>query len=371
MKNKAIKSLGFLTVASLISTSALAQVTVSGYVEAGFLTGNNQGARTANSQGVGGETVITVMGKGKLSNGWEYMAYQNLDSDEATNGRNVANASPMTTRAIEISPSKDFKLFYSFDGVYGGEIARTAVPTVTERVADMTGATGISEFIDVTSGGHSFGFDVLNAGPAGRFSVAYNPNLDSNVQSSSDRISSGTGQTANSAAASGYSVGYSVQPGPVKVALGYTKIDQQHASAAKDATSRTGGVTYIGSGFAAGVQRTKNDGTKTASLTTLNMEDTVDTAAFSFAANKEITVGGSYSKMGRTVVGQTAGPDLKVLQAVIAYNLGPVVASISYEDSRNLPMAGTSLDALTTSKNMVTASGIDSTLTKLKVKANF
>jgi hypothetical protein len=365
MKNKAIKSLGFLTMASLISTSALAQVTVSGYVESAFLTGSNQGARTANSQGIGGETVITVTGKGKLTNGWEYMAYQNLDSDEAGNGRNAANASPMTTRAIELSPNKDFKLFYSFDGVYGGEIARTAVPTVTERVADLTGATGISEFIDVTSGGHVFGFDVLNVGPAGRLSIAYNPNLDANVQSSSDRISSGTLQTASNAAASGYSVGYSVQPGPVKVALGITKIDQQHAATAKDATSKTLGVTYIADAFAIGAQRTKNDGTKAALLTTANLEDTVDTVALSFAANKEITIGGSYSKMERKLVGFTSGPDLKVYQAVIAYNLGPVVASISYEDGKNLP------GALTTAANQVTVSGVDATTTKLKVKANF
>jgi hypothetical protein len=362
MTNKAIKSLGFLTVASLISTSALAQVTVSGYVEAGFLTGNNIGGRTASSSGLGGETVITVMGKGKLNNGWEYMAYQNLDSDEAGNGRNAANASPMTTRAIELSPNKDFKLFYSFDGVYGGEIARTAVPTVTERVGDMTGASGISEFIDVTSGGHAFGFEVLNVGPAGRLSVAYNSNLDANVQSSSDRIQSGTLQTVGTTAASGYSVGYSVQPGPVKIALGYTKIDQQHSLTAQDATSKTLGITYVGDGYAIGAQRTKNDGTKAALTTGANIEDTVDTVAFSFAANKEITIGGSYSTMERIGAAITKGPDEKVYQAVVAYNLGPVVASISYEDAKNAPAVGT---------NQATTSGVDAQTTKLKVKANF
>ena len=362
MKNKAIKSLGFLTVASLISTSALAQVTVSGYVEAGFLTGNNNGNRTANSQGIGGESVVTITGKGNLTNGWTYMAYQNLDSDEAGNGRNTANASPMTTRAIELSPNKDFKLFYTFDGVYGGEIARTAVPTVTERVADMTGATGISEFIDVTSGGHAFGFDVLNIGPAGRLSVAYNPNLSSNVQSSSDRISSGTLQTQTASPASGYSIGYSVTPGPIKVALGFTKMDQQHAATAVDGTSKTLGVTYTGSGYAIGAQRTKNDGTKAAIVAADNIEDSIDTVAASFAANKEITLGASYSKMERKRVATATGPDLKVMQAVIAYNLGPVVASISYEDAKNAPAFGT---------DQVTTSGIDAQTTKIKVKANF
>jgi hypothetical protein len=362
MKNKAIKSLGFLTVASLISTSALAQVTVSGYVEAGFLTGNNTGGRTASSQGVGGESVVTITGKGNLTNGWTYSAFQNLDSDEAGNGRNTANNSPMTTRAIELSPSKDYKLFYTYDGVYGGEIARTAVPTVTERVGDMTGASGISEFIDVTSGTHAFGFEVLNAGPAGRLSVAYAPSLDANVQSSSDRISSATLQTNATLAASGYSVGYSVTPGPVKVALGLTKIDQQHSTTAKDATSKTLGVTYTGSEFAIGAQRTANNGTKAALLAAANIEDTIDTVAASFKANKEVTLGLSYSEMERKGAAITKGPDLKVTQAVIAYNLGPVVASIAFEDAKNAPAIGT---------NQATTSGQDAQTTKIKVKANF
>jgi len=363
MKNKAIKSLGVLTIASLISTSALAQVTVSGYVEAGFLNGNSTGSRLlASSQGFGGESVVTITGKGNLTNGWTYMAYQTLDSDEAGNGRNTANASPMTTRAIEISPNKDIKLFYTFDGVYGGEIARTAVPTVTERVADMTGATGLAEFIDVTSGGHAVGFEVLNLGTNGRLSIAYNPNLDGNVQSSSDRLQSGTLQTVETNASSGYSIGYSVQPGPVKVALGYTRIDQMQNATAQDATSKTLGVTYIGSDFAIGAQRTKNDGTKAALLQNANVNDTVDTIAGTFAANKEITLGATYTRMERKGVAITSGPDLKVMQAVVAYNLGPVVASIAYEDAKNEPSAGT---------GTATASGADSQITKIKVKANF
>jgi hypothetical protein len=268
----------------------------------------------------------------------------------------------MTTRAITLSPNKDFTLFYTYDGVYGGEIARTAVPTVTERVGDMTGASGISEFIDVTSGTHAFGFEVLNAGPAGRLSFAYAPSLDAVAQSSSDRISSGTLQTNATAAASGYSIGYSVTPGPIKIALGLTKLDQQHDTTAKDGTSKTLGVTYLGNGYAIGAQRTKNDGTKAAILADVNIEDTIDTVAASFAANKEITLGASYSKMERKKINTTTGPDLKVMQAVIAYNLGPVVASIAYEDAKNAPAIGT---------NSMTTSGVDATTTKIKVKANF
>ena len=361
MINRAIKSIGALTLASLMTTTSFSQVTVSGYTEVGFLTGGTSGTlSTVNSKGLGAETVITIAGKGNLTNGWTYSAYQNLDSDDDKNGRNTANVGPMTTRAIEISPSKDFKFFYTFDGVYGGEIARTAVPTVTERVADLTGNASISEFIDVTSGTHAVGFDALNLGPAGRLSVAYASNLDSMPQATSDRSYSGTGQINYVNPASGYSIGYTVTPGPIKIAAGVTKIDQKQAANAQDATSKTLGVQYNGSGFAVGAQRTKNEGGKGATTTVTTFDDQIDTFAASFAVNKEITIGGAYSKMERTGAAiTTPGPDLKVYQAVIAYNLGPVVASVAYEDAKNRALA------------TGTVNGLDATTTKIKVKANF
>ena len=364
MKNKIAKSLGMLTLASLMTTTAFSQVTISGYAEAGFITGSNKagtgGTAASTSKGLGTETVITFAAKGKLTNGWEYSAYQNIDSDETLNGKDLGTANPMTTRAIELSPSADFKLFYTYDGVYGGEIARTSVPTVTERVADQTGASGLSEFIDVTSGGHAVGFDVLNIGPKGRLSLAYNPNLDAFAYQSSDRLYAGTNQTG-SHTASGYSIGYSVAPGPIKVAAGYTKIDQYHAANAQDPTSKTLGVTFTEGPFAIGAQRTKNEGIKKALATTATFDDKVDTVAFAFAANKEITLGLDYSKMERSGTAiTTKGPDTKVYHAVIAYNLGPVVVSAMYEDAKDKANA-----------NLATINGQDSALAKIKVKANF
>ena len=368
MKNKIVKSAGVLAIASLMTTTAFSQITISGYAEAGFLTGKT-GSNTlvrGSTKGLGGETVVTVAGKGSLTNGWTYSAFQNFDSDDSLNGRDTAGtttqiASVMTTRAININPTKDINLFYTYDGVYGGEIARTAVPVVTERPVDLTGASGLSEFIDVTSGTHAVGLELLNVGPAGRLSVAYAPNLDAGTTSSSDRVYSGTGQTGTAGStASGYSVGYVVQPGPVRIALGVTKIDQKQSATAQDADSKTAGIQYIGSCYAVGIQRTKNDSLKTAN-TTVGLKDEVDTIAGTFALTKEITAGAAYSKMDRTITGVASGPESKVIQATIAYNLGPVVASISYEDAKD-QKAGTA---------SVTASGMDTTITKIKVKANF
>ena len=359
MKNKIAKTIGVLGLASLMSTTAHAQLTISGYAEAGFTTGSTKGALGhVNSKNLGGETVITIAGKGKLANGWEYSAYQNIDSDDNADGRvsttSTNDSTPLTTRAIVLSPNSTLSLFYTYDGVYGGEIARTAVPTVTERVGDMTGASTITEFIDVTGASHAIGFDLNNVGPKGRLSVAYNPNLDTRPTSSSDRVSPQT------STATGYSIGYSVSPGPVTIRAGVTKIDQKHAATAKDADSKTLGVTFAQAPFAIGVQRTKNDGTKANLLTTANFEDEIDTVSATFAASKELTIGATYSEMERTGANVTTkGPDLKVTQLVVAYNLGPVVISGAYEDAKN--------KAFTTG----TVDGVDATTAKIKVKANF
>ena len=357
---KVVKAIGVLSVASLMSTSAFSQISISGYAEVGFITGSTDGTRsTALSKTLGGESVITVAGKGSLNNGWTYSAYQNIDSDEVNNGREIGNVNPMTTRAIVLSPNANFNLFYTYDGVYGGEIARTAVPVLTERVVDLTGATTLAEFIDVTSGTHAIGFDVLNVGPAGRLSVAYAPNLDATQSQSSDRPYAGTAQTGMNTA-SGYSIGYSVTPGPIKIAAGYTKIDAKQAATAVDPTSRTLGVTYTAADFAVGAQRTQNsDGRKIAG--TVDFDDKVDTFSANFKATKDITLGATYSKMEREVIAVAKGPETKVMTVGVAYNLGPVVASIQYEDAKDKNGAA----------NAVSVSGLDHKLTKIKVKANF
>ena len=357
MKNKVTKTLIGATIASLMSTTAFSQVTVTGYVEMGMIKGSTTGIAST-SQGLGGESAVIITGKGKLANGMEYMAYQTFDSDDHENQRAAGAIQPMTTRAITIDPVKDVSLFYTYDGVYGGEIARTAIPVATERPVDFTGATTLREFIDVTSGGHAIGFDVRNLGPNARLSVAYNPNFDSLPTASSDRVVNNN----VSGPASGYSVGYVASQGPVRIAAGITKIDQKHATNAQDVDSKTLGLTFSQAPFAVGAQRTRNEGLKIATLSTANIKDEVDSFSATYAISKELTFGVMYSEMERTGTGLTAGPDLKVTQVAAAYNLGPVVASLGYEKADNKVSA---------SNTSNTASTNEHTLTKFKVKANF
>lgn len=361
MKNKVLKAIGALSVASLMSTSAFSQITISGYAEVGFITGNDEGTRgLSSSKNLGSEFLVQVAGKGKMTNGWEFSGYQNFDTDEVGNGIDTANSSPMTTRALELSPSKDVKLFYTYDGVYGGEIARTALPVVTERPVDLTGASTLAEFIDVTSGGHAVGFDILNVGPAGRFSFAYSPNMAATQSQSSDRLYGATNYAGGINIVSGYSVGYAVTPGPIRIAAGYTKLKNDATAANVDPKSATLGLQYTAAPLAVGIQRTKNDdGRKIAGA--VNFDDVVDTVSASYAINKEVTLGAMYSRMERDVMNEAVDGKTKVIQLVAAYNLGPVVASIAYEDAKDKNRAA----------NERALDGLDHTLTKIKVKANF
>ena len=126
MKNKKIISLLASTaIATVVSTSAYSQISITGYVETSYMTGSAEVGNVATngivntSKQLGKETLIRVASKGKMSNGMDYSVYQEFESDESAR---------MHARGIEIVPNAALALGYSFDGVKGSEIARTATP---------------------------------------------------------------------------------------------------------------------------------------------------------------------------------------------------------------------------------------------------
>lgn len=347
MKSKKLKLVAVTTAAALLSTTAYSQVTISGYLETTFITGS-QSTNNANgpTKTLGTENQIKFSVAGKTSNGWAYSGYQTIETDESTSG--------FIDRMIEIKPSNDIALYYSFDAVKGSEIARTLTPYVTERHTDVTGLSSINDLVDVTSGNHALGFEVLNLGPSGTFSYAYTPNLDSVSQTGSDRIIA----TTNSR--SGWSAGYKVTPVTgLTIGAGLTKIDNKTATAVEDATAKSLGFTYAQAPFAIGYQRVLNEGTKTGTTTTI--EDKIDILSATFAASKEISIGLGYMKNQRTRDGVTAADDTKSKLAAIAYNLGPVVLSLNYEQDTDTA----------SSASAAPTNGRDFTITKAKIKVNY
>jgi hypothetical protein len=345
-KTKIVKLLAATAMATVLSNAAHSQVTVSGYVETTFMNGGFDGAinSPAGTRSLGSESLIKIASKGKMSNGMGYEAFQELESDEAF---------AFHQRYIGISPSSDVTLFYSFDGQKGSEISGRITPFVTERNADITGQSGIPEYIDITSSQNFVGFDVMNVGPAGQLSFAFNPNMAGTSNSGSDRLLPAT------KVQQGYSVGYRVTPvAGLTIGAGLTKIDADRADF-QDANAKTLGFSYASAPFAIGAQRINQEGLKTSQAAT--QKDEINVISATYAASKEITVGGSYAKNERTLAGVKAADETKSYNVAVAYNLGPVVASLNYENSYDTPASGT----------VAPTSGRDVSITKLKVKANY
>lgn len=352
MTNKKIIGL-FATTALFASLSSVAnsQVTISGYVEASYMTGNSKtvsGSTGINqTKQLGNETLIRVASKGKLSNGMEYNVFQEFESDEAATQN-------MHQRGIEITPMAGINVGYSFDQVRGSEIARTATPYVTSRHTDVTGITGITEPLDVTSSEHAIYLDIVNKlGANSQLSFAYAPNLDSASNNGSDRFISTTNTN------SGYGIGYKITPiTGLTASVGITRIDQNTVGHL-DVDMKTAGFTYANGPFAVGAQRYKQEGLKTTQAATHKDETTLISATF--AATKELSFGVGLAEQERTLAGVKGTVDTKSKLFSIGYNLGPVALSYDFEQNENIPVSATT----------AAISGRDSDTHKVRVRAAF
>ena len=344
-KNKIVSLLTAAAMTTSLTNVAHSQTTFSGYIEATLMNADHENAiNLPATKSLGSESLFRIDSKGKLSNGMDYSLFQEFESDESF---------AFHQRQIAISPAKDITLFYAFDSVKGSELARTLTPYATERHTDVTGQTGVPELIDITSGENYIGFDINNVGPAGQLSVAYNPNMDSTSNTGSDRLLPLTNSQ------SGYSVGYKVTPvAGLTVGAGLTKIDSKNTTF-QDVTAKSLGFTFAKAPFAIGAQRVQQEGLKATQVAT--QKDQADIISATYAVSKEITLGLGYLQNERTLAGVKGSVDTESRLVALAYNLGPVVTSLNYEQSYDTPATGTTAPI----------SGRDITITKIKVKANF
>lgn len=347
---KITKLLTATALSSVISTAALAQLSITGYVESSFITGDTKGVAPA-AKSLGNESSVQFRTKGKMSNGMGYEAYQEFQSDHNTSNE----------RQITINVNPSFDVFYGFETVKGIETIRTIVPTATNRIADVTNSTGLTDVIDNTSGEHFVGFDFKNIGP-GTLSVAYNPNGDAGATNTSDATSANaTGGLTTNASYSGLSAGYRAQVTPnILIGFGILKGDAKNNATSQDPESKQAGIRFSAGAFAVGVQQHKNEGVA-GTPQAPTVEDKVTQVSATYALTKELTAGISYGEQERKRAGVKDANDTEVTTVSIGYNLGPVVASVDYEQAENKPA----------SRITSAVAGSDSDLVKLRIRANF
>ena len=349
MKN-ITKLLTATALSSLISTAALAQLAITGYVESSFITGDSKGVAPA-SKVLGNESSVQFRTKGKMSNGMAYEAYQEFQSDHNTTNE----------RQITVSVNPTLDLFYGFETVQGIETIRTIVPTATNRIADVTNSTGLTDVIDNTSGEHFVGFN-FKAGP-GTLSVAYNPNGDAGATMTSDATgANATSGMLTNASYSGLSAGYRAQITPnILIGVGMLKGDAKNASTSQDPESRQAGIRFSAGDFAVGVQQHKNEGVA-ATPQQITVEDKVTQVSATYNLTKELTAGIAYGEQERKLANVKQAVDTEVTVFSIGYNLGPVVATVDYEKAEN---------KVNGARNAAPVTGSDSDLVKIRVRANF
>ena len=341
----------------LITTSAIAQTSVTGNMTVGLRSTSEKGAAgvaaTSSKRGMLAETQLNVQNKGKLNNGMDYAAGFALefDANETTSlnsnqtnahGRSIANENTFidlisggTTVSFSIDHMNDFD--------------RSMAPRVGEHGASTGAAGGMTAstmiMADPLNTATAYGLNVRQAFPGiGQITLAYNPTA---TCSSVDAQGCGGSDTAVTEGNEGsaYSAllelpnlgvkGLNIEAGMVEQAkkVGST------TSPARDAKFTTIGANYTTGPVALGYNKKES----TLGVATTEKRDQDDFGITYTAGN--LSYGVLYQKVDSSI---TTKVDEKYKAIALGYNLGPVAAMLNVGKHDNLAgSAGQDADSIT------------------------
>jgi len=336
---------------ALLTTSAIAQTTVTGNMTVGLRSHAETGAAgattTASKRGMLVETQLNVQNKGKLNNGMDYAAGFALEFDgdqtaSATGAKSINNENTFidlisggTTLSFSIDHMNDFdRSMASRVGEHGGS---------TGAAGGSTTATMI--LADPINTATAYGVNLRQAFPGvGQITLGFNPTASC---SSTDAAGCGGSDTAvvEGNEGSAYSAllefnnlgikGLSAEIGYVEQArkIGST------TSPSRDAQFTTAGITYVTGPISIGYNRKEfEDGKST--LETRKQNDVGITYTVG-----NISYGAYYQNVDSNL---STKVDETYRALAIGYNLGPVAAMVNV--AKNTDLGGTSgadLDSVT------------------------
>ena len=334
MKIKNIALVALLS-SSMMIGAANAQLKITGYTEAEYITGSTKnianGFRAANGQWDAATATTSVPSTPRLGNETQIR----FQTDHAIPGGLTATAMAEIRRDGSVWEEREARLgaadgswlvFAGADFQRGIEITRTINPTVNNRVTDIVGSvTGLIDVIDSTSQNTYFGFEFPKAGP-GRLSVAIMPNSDDTADTGTDTTSTAATNQGESRA----SIGYAATVGNVTFGAGYLKGNNKIVGAS-DSEAYTIGARYTMAPFSIGFQHQDQDFAGTAAGQAKTSQEQTTLSA-TYALTKEFSLGYAKTKAEQVNTGtRTTTPgevDQDLFQA--AYNFGPAVAQLDY-----------------------------------------
>ncbi len=355
----------------ITGSSAIAQTTVSGSLDLHYRAQKVSNGLNSN-EGLGRETQLNIANKGKLNNGWDYLAGFSLEFDgnqrnpvagtqDATVYKTLTGTQASYTIAgvsssvltqtinavsVSVTPSSDATEANSIsnENVYIDFINAGSGTTITvgvDHIQNITGsvvpqvmgntidnvAVGMGAKATNTMGANpkeSIGFGIIQAIPTAGLTASawYAPNNgDFGVRDQYNANGAVTG-IRNSAYELGL-VGANVA-GVKGLSLRYFyNIEEKSTSALSDIEGRSYGIAYQTGAFGIGAE--KHTQNRTGGTATTDADLTVKTYGVTYAASQNVTLG--LTQLRTDTVGLVKE---KITSLQLGYNLGPVAVIAAY-----------------------------------------
>ena len=336
---------------ALLTTSAIAQTSVTGNMTVGLRSTAETGAAgatsTASKRGMLVETQLNVQSKGKLNNGMDYAAGFALefDGDQTASTTGAKSINNENTYIDLISGGTT--LSFSIDHM--NDFDRSMAPKVGEH-GGSTGAAGGATtatmiLVDPINTAAAFGINLRQAFPGvGQLTLGYNPTA---TCSSTDTAGCGGSDTAvvEGNEGSAYSALLELSNLGIKglsAEAGYMSQQKKVGSTTsptRDAQFITAGLSYTDGPFSIGYNRKEFEDGK-ATLETKHQND----VGLAYTVGN-ISYGAYYQKVESNLATKV---DETYKALAIGYNLGPVAAMVNV--AKNSDLGGTSgadLDSIT------------------------
>lgn len=356
--------------------SAIAQTTVSGSLDLHYRAQKVSGGLNSN-EGLGRETQLNIASKGKLNNGWDYLAgfslefdgnqrnpvagtqdasvYKTLTGTQASYTIAGVSSSVLTQTisavSVSVTPSSDAteansisneNIYIDFINASSGttitvgvdhiqNITGTVVPQVMGNTIDNV-AVGMGAKATNTMGANpkeSIGFGIIQNIPGGLTASAwYAPNNgDFGVRDQYNANGAVTG-IRNSA----YEIGVTgVDVAGVKglsLRYFYNK-EEKSTSALADLEGRSYGIAYQTGPFGIGVE--KHTQNRTSGTSTTDADLTVKTYGVTYGVSQNVTLGLTQLRTDTTGLVKE-----KITSLQLGYNLGPVAVIAAYSKGEDI-----------------------------------
>ena len=350
--------------ASLITTGAIAQTTITGELRVSYKSlsmdkGTANSGNENTSYGFGAEQQINIQTKGKLNlGGLDYAAGFSIenDGDQQTTLFNENTYMDLT------NASSGTTISFGRDHIQRSDSDFSATNLVGFNQAELSGKGGISNasntagnsyFVSTIGAGpgQSFGAAILQKTPIGTFSYLYVPNNGSSVIDASGTTATpalGNSEYINENTTGAYEAGFLGDFGVKGLQVHYFQnknSDFVTATNTVEAEGKNYGIRYNFGQFTVAANKKVHQGESTAVNSAASSVGDLTEKAFAaaYAVNKDLSVGLLYAKAdrqnsntGNAVQQATGTQKLKAIN--IGYNLGPVALSVAH--ARNTDVQG-------------------------------